>query len=258
VPYVELAPAPALRSLVACYWHMTGPSAEHRVLPDGCIDILLAGDDARPRVVGTMTRAIVVPAGDRGAIGIRFRAGEAARLLPEAPRELTDGDALLRDVWGRSASELEELLASCVSTFSELQAQRIDALLTRRIARTGGAVDLGVRNAVALLERGGSVRGAAEAASLSERQLARRFLARVGIAPKAFGRIMRLQRAAGAIAAGAPASTAAGMAGYADQAHFTRDARDLAGVTPRVLAAELRGHLAEVSDTFKTGEPAAA
>ena len=44
MPYSEFPVAPALRSLVACYWRMTGPADGHRVLPDGCIDILLVVD----------------------------------------------------------------------------------------------------------------------------------------------------------------------------------------------------------------------
>ena len=67
----------------------------------------------------------------------------------------------------------------------------------------------------------------------------------VGIAPKLFARVMRLQRAASLLADGAAPSVAATQAGYADQAHFTRDASELAGVTPSGLAREL-------SDSFKT------
>jgi hypothetical protein len=40
-------------------------------------------------------------------------------------------------------------------------------------------------------------------------------------------------------------SSAAALAGYADQPHFTREAAALAGITPRWLAAEL-------SDGFDT------
>jgi hypothetical protein len=44
---------------------------------------------------------------------------------------------------------------------------------------------------------------------------------------------------------GATPSSAAALAGYADQPHFTRETGALAGTTPRVLAAEL-------SDGFDT------
>ncbi|MBN9165424.1 MAG: hypothetical protein BGO98_28375 [Myxococcales bacterium 68-20] len=252
MPYAEIAPASELRSLVECYWTISGPSAAHRVLPDGCIDVLLGGS-SRGIVVGTMTRAIVSPASSEGVIGIRFRAGEAARLLPAAPRELTDGVAPLDDLWD-SASELEDTLLGVLersSTEPLAAAPSIDELLSRRIARSGGAVDLRIRAALAFLADGGTVHEAARAACLSERQLTRRFEARVGIAPKMFGRVTRLQRAVAAISAGERASVAAAVAGYADQAHFTRDASALAGVTPRVLVAERRPPPV-VSDSFKT------
>jgi AraC-like DNA-binding protein len=76
------------------------------------------------------------------------------------------------------------------------------------------------------------VRVAAEHAGMSERNLTRRFTSRVGVAPKTFGRVMRLRRAVAAIWSGANASQASAIAGYTDQAPFTRDAKDLAGVTP--------------------------
>jgi AraC-like DNA-binding protein len=100
---------------------------------------------------------------------------------------------------------------------------------------------------VRVLDAGASVRSAAAQAGLSERQLARRFADRVGITPKIFGRVMRLQRASAALAAGASALAASADAGYADQAHFTREARELAGATPSVLA----------SETFKAEDGAA-
>ena len=252
MPYAEIAPAPELRSLVECYWTISGHSAPQRVLPDGCIDVLLYGS-SRASVVGTMTRAIVSPGCSAGVIGIRFRPGEAARLLLAAPRELTDGTAPLDAFWD-SASELEDALAAVLDRASTecLDAlPSIDTLLSRRLATSGGAVDLRIRAALGHLADGGMVQEAARAACLSERQLPRRFEARVGIAPKMFGRVTRLQRAVAAIAAGERASVAASLAGYADQAHFTRDACALAGVTPRVLSAERR-RPPVVSDSFKT------
>lgn len=68
---------------------------------------------------------------------------------------------------------------------------------------------------------------------LSERQLERRFRARVGIVPKRFATLRRFERAV-ALAAGAPSLTAAALAaGYYDQSHFIRDFRRFVGVSPR-------------------------
>lgn len=258
--YVEVAAAPELRSLVACYWQVEGPAPSHRVLPDGCIDVLLLDDSPRAKVVGTMTRAIVSSSGGRGAVGIRFCPGEAARLFPEAPHELTDGEATLADVWGSASDRLEDTLASTLSCMRDLKvgAHRLDSILLRRLAQSAAPVDLRVRAATKALARGVSVREVAQAVGLSERQLARRFEARVGIAPKMFGRVMRLQQAVAALSAGDILSSAAARAGYADQAHLTRDVRALAGVTPRLLRDELHARAGEVSDSFKTPDPAAA
>jgi AraC-like DNA-binding protein len=233
---------------------MAGPAAQHRVLPDGCIDILVVGGRGAT-VVGTMRRAIVT-APQRGALlGIRFRPGEAARLLPAAPRELTDGEAALEALWGADGRVLEAALLDVLEGVGreglgaehvlERASAVVETSLRQRLASHGEAVDMRVRAAAQLLSAGGSVHDVAARVELSERQLARRFAARVGIAPKAFTRVMRLQRAASLLHEGHTPSEAAALVGYADQAHFTRDSSELAGITPGGLAREL-------SDSFKT------
>ena len=226
VPYSETAPPPDLASLVECFWRIDGPISEHRVLPDGCIDIILMNGEAR--VVGTMTHAIVAAPSAEPIVGVRFRPGEAARIVPIASHELTDDHAPLSASWGDDGKALED---------AERTIDGLVAAVRTRIARHGAAVDLPVRAAASVLEHGGSVRCAAERANMSERNLARRFTSRVGIGPKAFGRVMRLRRAVSEMWSGANAAQAASVAGYVDQAHFTRDAKVLAGVTPRALVA---------------------
>nr|EIF93372.1 AraC family transcriptional regulator [Streptomyces tsukubensis NRRL18488] len=44
--------------------------------------------------------------------------------------------------------------------------------------------------------------------------------------------MLRLQRALALVGRGAPYASAAVSAGYADQAHFTREMRALSGMTP--------------------------
>jgi len=254
VGYAERLPSAALGPLVACTWAFSGPGGAHRVLPDGCIDIIVLGDRGAT-VVGTMRRAIVTPAQTRAVLGIRFRPGEAARLLPAAPRELTDSEAKLEDLWGDDGRVLEAALVALLEAATRdalgpgeilhLAHSTVERALARRLGTHGGAVDVRVRAAAEQLASGASVREVAARVALSERQLGRRFAERVGVPPKTFARVMRLQRAAGFLASGRPPSEAASLAGYADQAHFTRDAAELAGITPRGLSREL-------SDSFNT------
>ncbi len=81
----------------------------------------------------------------------------------------------------------------------------------------------------------------------SARHLSARFLAELGLSPKAAARVIRFDRARRALlrrcASGQRARLAdfAAEAGYYDQAHLAREFRDLAGCPPsQFLAEELR------------------
>jgi AraC-like DNA-binding protein len=177
------------------------------------------------------------------------------RLFPAAPRELTDSAASLEELWGDDGGLLEAALVAVLTaaTRERLSADEIlhrsraiiEDAIRRRLAAHGDAVDWHVRTAVALLASGARVRDVAERVALSERQLGRRFGDRVGVAPKTFARVQRLQRAAKLLTIGTALSTAATLAGYADQAHFARESVEMAGITPSVL-------LREVTDSRNT------
>lgn len=70
---------------------------------------------------------------------------------------------------------------------------------------------------------------------VSERQLRRRVVSQVGYGPKRLARVLRLRRALTEARAGAALAEAAIDAGYADQAHFTNDCRELAGLPPAAV-----------------------
>jgi AraC-like DNA-binding protein len=68
---------------------------------------------------------------------------------------------------------------------------------------------------------------------ISERQLRRRFHAAVGYGPKTLARVQRFGRFVAAVDAGRTDLAAMALdAGYADQAHLTREAGRLAGLPP--------------------------
>ncbi|RFU38975.1 helix-turn-helix domain-containing protein, partial [Actinomadura logoneensis] len=97
-------------------------------------------------------------------------------------------------------------------------------------ARAAGPGDPVVAPVVRGLLAGASVPDVADAVGLGERQLRRRALAAFGYGPKVLQRVLRFQRALGAVRAGVPAAEAAVDAGYADQAHMAHEMRKLAGV----------------------------
>lgn len=164
-----------------------------------------------------------------GSFLVRFTpAGVACLGVPAA--ELANRSVALDDLLPRvrvaelqerlgEASDAEERFAVLASFLDELR-HRSDPLVTR---------------ALALLDAGAdspSVSGVASELGLSERQLERRFLARVGVTPKRFATLRRFERVA-ARAKSAPSLTAAALeAGYYDQSHFIREFRRFSGASP--------------------------
>ena len=121
----------------------------------------------------------------------------------------------------------------------------LDAQLTALAAHGRG--DRGVRPEVGyawdrLEETGGNLRIADLAAEVgwSRRHLAGRFREETGLAPKAAARVLRFERACDRLrsAARPPLAAVAADLGYVDQAHLSRDFRDLAGQTATSWLAE--------------------
>jgi len=94
--------------------------------------------------------------------------------------------------------------------------------------------DPAVIAAARALARGSGVGEVAERLGLLPRTLQRRFAAHVGLSPKRFGRVQRLQRVVRGLDGWAQVDWAATAArhGYCDQAHLADEFRDLADVTP--------------------------
>lgn len=101
-----------------------------------------------------------------------------------------------------------------------------------------------VLRATALLRAsGGSLRVDDLATELgcTRRHLARRFAIWLGVSPSEYRRLVRFERATGALRAdpSRPLGTLAVDAGFADHAHMDREFRVLAGASPRAVAARL-------------------
>jgi AraC-like DNA-binding protein len=255
--YAEHAPPPDLSNAVVCFWtrvdDASAPDAPtiHRVLPDGCVDIVIRFDatglvDGAARLeigeaigVGTMTRPLVITGGmPNFYVGVRFRPGHALSALGVPASELTDDRIGYESLAATSDADLSSL-SGLVSNEDRLGA--FIALVRRRLLGAA-SVPLSVRAAVHRISgANGNLRVAtlAEDIGITRQQLARQFATHVGIAPKTFARVMRaraaLARADAARAAyprGVDWSAIACDLGYYDQPHFIDDFKALTGMTP--------------------------
>jgi AraC-like DNA-binding protein len=232
--YRELAPPPGLEEHVACVW--VSHDRAVRVLPDACADIVFSA--GRLIVAGPATAAVearATPGWER--CGVRFRIGSAGAALGLPAVELQDLGVPLTEVWGREGRRLEERVAGAPTTEEALAA--LARGVAERLPPAGGGDPLVRRAALALIRGGASLREAARAVGLGERQLRRRFERAVGYGPSTLVRIHRFQRflMLAEREPGSPLARLAADAGYADQAHLIRECRRLSGLPPAALLA---------------------
>ena len=117
--YREFAPAQALGGDILCLWEQRIVGSDcgyaHRVLPDGCIDIVLINAE-EPMVVGPWTESFIAQfAPGTKIVGARFHPGRAMGLLGLPASELLNRRVPLREFGGAPAA----------SHFPELRKKRI-------------------------------------------------------------------------------------------------------------------------------------
>ena len=240
--YLERPPTADLRATVACTWlgHVgaSGVPYADRVLPDGCIDIVWNGGELF--VAGPDTGPVpIASAPGRTYVGIRFRPGRAPAALRHPASDLRDRRVDLADLWGtRAVRELAEQLAAVPQTAAAALLERsvrqrcdtpADPLVDALVSRLATSPTTGP----------GVVAELAQQLDVSERLLHRRCTQAVGYGPKTLDRVLRLRRFLRMITVQRQRDLGLGAlaahAGYADQAHLSRECRRLTGRTPSEL-----------------------
>ncbi|MEX2272439.1 MAG: helix-turn-helix transcriptional regulator [Vicinamibacterales bacterium] len=249
--YRETAPLPALAFAVDCVWTLEGEAAPDAaadaVLPDGRPELVLhfgdpftlastAGhgvDQPAMLFAGQLHSQILLrPTGRIAIVGIRFHPHGAAALL-RIPQDQLSGTPLALDAVD---PRLRNALAAIDGSGLDTAASAAQHVLASWLVRD--RIDPRVAHAVRLVSRSRGrlpIDRIAAEACLTTRHLERRFLQQVGLTPKRLARIARFQHALHLLdhPGRAPrGADAAAECGYADQAHFVRDFKSLAGCPP--------------------------
>lgn len=264
-------PCPALRPFVELVWTSEDGDAAaaedgtvcERVLPTGAMHLVLrTGDDpvrvflrADDRTGAALAHAVV--GGARAAPYLRSASRTAstvgAMLRPGAARVLfrATADALagrhtpLEELWGAAAAEALERVSVAGSAARRLDV--LESLLRTRLPLAHG-LHPAVAEALALLPSSPEVARLVAGSGYSHRHFIALFREAVGLAPKLYARVLRFQRALTLIRA--PSARSLGevalAAGYADQAHFSREFLEFSGLSPghyRRLAPSAPNHV---------------
>ena len=245
---------PALRPFVpdiSGYAYAGDPPALHRGLPSRHLTLVITLDeplgvawpggpvDKYDALVGGLhSRAVHIgQTPSRAGVQVSLTPPAARALLGLPPGALASTVAGLDEVLGRPARELTEQLREAPSW--ETRFDLLEALLLRRLDRSRpGAVRpelgwawqrlCGASGSVAVQELATEV-------GWSRRHLTDRFTSEFGLPPKVAARVLRFERVTGRLRRQPRLRLAelSAAAGYADQAHLTREFRAIAGCSPR-------------------------
>jgi AraC-like DNA-binding protein len=252
--YREQIPRPELRPYINCFWMIRSPgpvAIGDRTLPDGCQEIVFnvntrvlrrdcGGEftlNPAAELVGQMTRPYeILTRGSQLFFGIKFLPHSFSLFTRESIHNLRDQSIDLRDLFSPGFDEIIDRV------FERPEFERfialMEACLLRKLQLTN-ALDRGYRlvdRAVrALFSAGGPLLIDELCANLgvSDRYLQQMFKQRIGLGPKQLLKMIRFQRTLQYLTASNISLTElAHRSGYCDHAHFTRDFRSLAGVSP--------------------------
>lgn len=182
-------------------------------------------------ITGSHTGSYVseMPAG-QPAMAVHFRPGGAYPFLGIPLSELENAYIGLDDIWGRAGVELRERLIEAPTV-----AVRFSILEAFLLSQPWSSVRRhpGVASAVDAIEANPSIQMAElrDLVGMSTKRLIALFRAEIGLSPKAYARIRRLQAALRLLGSTSGARVAAEV-GYFDQAHFVREFRSFTGMTP--------------------------
>jgi AraC-like DNA-binding protein len=265
------SPGPPLSEFVNLLWSYreyrpTHPYAKERLMPDGCVALVVNLRDDVIRVYdrnnlekcrsmpgavvcGVHTECFVIDANEQtDVVGVQFHPGGAFRFLGLPPSETHNLHVPLDALWGSLAKELRERLLAAktgTETFRVLE----DVLL----ARSRGTFDRHPAVPFALREfqmapHGETIAGVTDRVGLSARRFIDVFEREVGLTPKLFCRVRRFQRVLRTIRQDREIdwTEIALSCGYYDQAHFNHDFRAFSGINPSTYAASFTPHLSHV------------
>ena len=249
-----LAPPVDLQPFVRFFWAVraAGTIEPERVIPDGCCELILHFG-ARPRrllgdscllqpdsfVFGQVERAIELEMrGDVDVFGVRFQPVGVAALWGVDASTLGPRECALDELFSGSrklhAEHMHEAAPDPSSLAVRARYETVVSWLRASARRGRSRYVLRAAAALAYIEQSNAdARSAARAIGVSRRGLERAFRIAVGLSPAAYWRLRRIDDCARELRRRDWTLSAIALdAGYADQSHFSREFKDVVGLSP--------------------------
>ena len=219
-----------------------------RVLPDACVELFISYTGTPVAIIGNelYKRSIITFRMSRpmdvqmrkgsGCLAVCFYPGMANKFFHLPMHLLSDTTTELLNVWHKLASEIEDKIAGARN--NEDRVYIIQEQLLRQLSQTTDDKQMSlclstVRSSIEKL----SVKQLTEKTGLSQRHLSRKFQEQIGLSPKEFIRVSRFIKSLKHLKREPKLhlTAVAYDSGYYDQAHFIRDYKTFAGLTPGEL-----------------------
>ncbi|MGO4791007.1 DUF6597 domain-containing transcriptional factor [Paenibacillus sp. 2KB_20] len=243
--YHEYLPSPALSPYVACYWtldYTASPLQQplHRILPDGCVDIIfnLKIRDASTSgfITGLMSSyGAMRLTQDQSLFGVRFFAESVRPFIRYPASDFREGPVFLEEAWGLDVNQLNEEMVTALDSANRMDVVErfLMGVLGQNNVCSEPLLEHGMQYLYAAKGRI-TVRALAEKLNYSERTIRRAFQKELGVSPKEMSEIIRFQNLLQELHQAKPIRfpDIAAQYGYYDQPHFINNFRRLYGMSP--------------------------
>ena len=246
-------PPPALEEYICCFWSLYGISGEHTelVYPNGKIQIIFhyrkpftdtasTGDVCTQPVIALCGQKIsyshVISSEDSGMVAVVLKTHSASLFFPMPMSEVTGYTVDLNYIY-KDWKNYHGRFNDCSDDNSRIFL--VSRFLLDKLNNAMSCHDYFIKSCVdeIKLKKGMSAPlYSMDRFSFSERSLQRIFKERVGLSPKKFAEIVRLENSITMFGQGMSMSEVCQEAGYYDQPHFIKSFRQYTGLTPSEFA----------------------
>jgi AraC-like DNA-binding protein len=247
--FKRIDPPDPIRAFIECYWVIEdeGPiPVQQKIVPDGFPEIIFHYGDPYKILIanewelqadfllaGQITKFFFLEnIGKTGVFGIKFKPADVYQLFNFSMEEYNDKVVSLNNTKNSHLKRIKQILSLCPheERISQLNSLFETLIQTNQLTPgpIGYAIDL-------INEKKGmiTVSKLSNTSFLSERQLLNQFRQQVGLSPKLYARIIRLNYIFQLVMDKKEKwSSLAYEAAYFDQAHFIRDFKTFTGDNP--------------------------